>query len=527
MDSTRVTKNMNVSRAVNPNIAFWLERRAALQPQRESLVYWHDADTVERWTYHRLNQAAMRVAQWMKSKGVGAGDRVAFLDFNDARYVIVMFAVARIGAVFVPLNFRLSALEIVSTMNDCQASLMIYGDEFEAIAQAVGEQTTCQTFIRSSRDREDEFSAIADAQVSCATRLHTAQWDEAAWLLYTSGSTGQPKGVVLSHGNIFWNTINIILIQGGFATDKVLISAPLFHAAPVATFMDSFLRGAVIHLERSFDAGQLLKRISDEDVQVVAGVPAMYKLMAAHESFESTDLSRLRAVVVGGAPVPEELTRQYRNRGVAVIQRYGLTEAAPLVTALPTGAPADKQMTAGLPAMFGDLRLRGEDGLVDQPGQIGEIETIGPNIMQGYWMRDLETEEVLPEDGWLRTGDLGTIDSDGYLTVVGRKKDMIITGGENVYAAEVEARLVENPVILESAVFGIPDQKWGETVCAVISIKPGCVASEADVIDHLQGRLARYKQPRRIVFVDMLPKNGSGKIDKLRLKRQYTDLAVS
>ncbi len=520
-------QKMNVSKAVNPNIAFWLERRAVLQPQRESLVYWHDVDTVERWTYRQLNQAAMRVAQWMSRKGVRAGDRVAFLDFNDVRYVIVMFAVARIGAVFVPLNFRLSKAEIVSTMNDCQAQLMIYGEGFETIAKAVGEQTSCQRFIRSSRDTADEFGTIAHAKVSCSVPLHVAQWDDPAWLLYTSGSTGQPKGVVLSHGNIFWNTINIILIQGGFATDKVLISAPLFHAAPVATFMDSFLRGAVIHLERSFDAGQLLKRIANEDVQVVAGVPAMYKLMAAHESFESTDLSRLRAVVVGGAPVPEELTRQYRSRGVAVIQRYGLTEAAPLVTALPAGAPADKQMTAGLPAMFGDLRLRGEGGLVDQPGQIGEIETIGPNIMQGYWMRDRETQEVLPEDGWLRTGDLGTIDGDGYLTVVGRKKDMIITGGENVYAAEVEARLVENPMILESAVFGIADPKWGETVCAVISLKPGCMASEDDVIDHLQGRLARYKQPRRVIFVDMLPKNGSGKIDKLTLKRQYAEPVVS
>jgi fatty-acyl-CoA synthase len=325
---------------------------------------------------------------------------------------------------------------------------------------------------------------------------------------------------MLSHGNIFWNTLNIILIQGGFATDRVLISAPLFHAAPVATFMDCFLRGALIHLERSFDAERVLRRIVEEKITVAAGVPAMYKLMAAHGSFDSTDLSTLRAIIVGGAPVPEALIEMYRRREVAVIHRYGLTEASVLVAALSPTAPSSKQMTTGLSPLFSEFRIRGEDGAMAAPGSIGEIEARGPNIMQGYWQREQETRAVI-RDGWLQTGDLGNVDEDGYLTVAGRSKDMIITGGENVYATEVEARLVENPAILEAAVIGVPDPKWGETVCAIVSRKPGFSISDEDVLGHLQGRLARYKQPRKLIFVNAIPKNGAGKIDKLRLRREY------
>jgi fatty-acyl-CoA synthase len=514
---------MNSLTSVNPNLAFWLERRAVLQPDQEGIIYWHSADDAERWTYRRLNESAKCLASWMLRQGVKPGDRVAFLDFNDARFTVAMFAAARIGAIFVPLNFRLSAPEIVSTVNDCDAKLLIYGDQFAGMKEAVAAQCNCTLYVLSSRDRHDEFEPIVGGAVTADVPLAVSEWDEPAWLLYTSGSTGQPKGVILSYGNVLWNTINIILIQGGFADDRVLISAPLFHAAPVATLMESFLRGALIHLERSFDAERLLRRISEERINIVAGVPAMYKLMAAHETFEATDLSALRAVVVGGAPVPDVLIAQYRKREVAVIQRYGLTEAAPLVTALPPGSPIGKQMTAGLPAIFGDLRLRGPEGIVTTPGQIGEIEAAGPNIMQGYWKRELETREALC-DGWLRTGDLGTIDADGYLTVVGRSKDMIISGGENVYAAEVEARLVENPAILESAVIGVPDEKWGEIVCAIISLKGDQPATAEEVIAHLQGRLARYKHPKKVIFIDALPKNGAGKIDKLRLKKEYGGL---
>jgi fatty-acyl-CoA synthase len=506
--------------SINPNLALWLERRALLQSQQEAIVYWHGADAAERWTYRRLQDCATSLAASMLRMGVRAGDRVAFLDFNDARFAVVMFAAARIGAIFVPLNFRLSAPEIVQTVNDCDARLFIYGDELEQIKVAVASGSRCSLFVRSSRDDTDEFSSLASEAGVADVPMKACEWDETAWLLYTSGSTGQPKGVMLSHGNIFWNTINIILIQGGFSTDRVLISAPLFHAAPVATFMDCFLRGAVIHLERSFNAERVLRRIVEEKITAAAGVPAMYKLMAAHSTFDTTDLSALRAIIVGGAPVPEALIEQYRQRDVAVVHRYGLTEATVLVAALSPNASPSKQMSTGLSPLFSEFRIRDENGSEAGPGVVGEIEASGPNIMQGYWKREAETKAAI-RDGWLRTGDLGKVDEDGYLSVVGRSKDMIISGGENVYATEVESRLVENPAILEAAVIGVPDPKWGEAVCAIVSRKPGFALADTDVLAHLQDRLARYKQPKKIIFVDALPKNGAGKIDKLRLRREY------
>lgn len=508
------------STSINPNVGLWLERRSQLQPYHDAVVYWHHENAAERWTYARLQTCANALAAWLIQTGVRAGDRVALLDFNDARFAVTMFAAARIGAVFVPLNFRLVSDEIVDIVNDCEPSVLIYGDSFESTRQAVAAGTACRSFLRSARDETDELGPILDRAAAPAVQLHESGWDEAAWLLYTSGSTGRPKGVVLSHGNLFWNTLNIVLAQGGFATDRVLISAPLFHAAPVSTFMDTFLRGATVHLERDFDAERILARIEDEQITVVAGVPAMYKLMAGHAAFATCDLSSLRALIVGGAPVPEALIDLYRDRGVAVVHRYGLTEASVLVTALPCNAPVEKQMSAGIAPLFSDVRVVDQNGMPAEPNVIGEIEARGPNIMQGYWHRKEETENAL-RDGWLRTGDLGRIDEDGYLTVAGRSKDMIITGGENVYAAEVEARLVDNPGILEAAVIGVPDSKWGETVCAILSVRDGHKLTDESVLAHLQGRIARYKQPRKIIFVDALPKNGSGKIDKRLLRAKF------
>lgn len=504
---------------VNPNLAIWLERHAALRPGQAAIRYWAAGDEAEDWSYAALQRAAVSFARYLTESGIRAGDRVAFLDLNDARFAVVMFAAARIGAVFVPLNFRLAIDEIVEIVNDCEAGALVYGDQFEETRKAVQERSPCRVFLRSGRGQDDELGSVF-MRGGLEEPAQTLKWDDCAWLLYTSGSTGRPKGVMLSHGNIFWNTLNVILAQGGLATDKVLISAPLFHAAPVSTFMESFLRGATIHLERSFDAARMLRRIQTECIAVVAGVPAMYKLMAEHPSYDDTDLSSLRALVVGGAPVHEALIRRYRARGVSVIHRYGLTEATVLVSVLPYTAPEAKHVTAGIAPLFSDFRIVDEGGGEVPAGMRGEIEVRGPNVMQGYWKREHETAQAL-RDGWLRTGDLGQVDEDGYLAVTGRSKDMIISGGENIHAVEVEARLQDAPGVLEAAVIGVPDEKWGETVCAILSLKPGAAVTEADVLGHLDGRLARYKLPRKFVFLDALPKNGAGKIDKRMLRATY------
>lgn len=503
------------------NPAYWLQKRARLQPDVDCVVFWLDENTCERWSYQSLLNASIALAIDMTSRGVKAGDRVAYMDFNDARYAITMFAMARIGAIFVPINFRLSPTEVLSQVQDCEPSVFIYGGDFLTIRDVLAAECSNIFFIESNRQGSDPFGEVVNHSAFVEIPIFNSPADNPAWLMYTSGSTGRPKAVIHTYSNLFWNTINMILLQGGFASDRVLISAPLFHVAPASTFMDAFLRGACTYLERSFEAVKILNRIQQQKITLVAGVPAMYKMMAAAPSFSTVDLSSLRAILVGGAPVPEALISIYHQRDIAVIHRYGLTEVTSLAAALSPTAPSSKQMTSGLSPLFSELRITNPDGSLVSTDEIGQIEVKGPNVTPGYWRNEQETSAVF-QDGWLRTGDLGRCDADHYLSVAGRIKDMIISGGENVYSAEVEARLIENPSILEAAVIGVPDLKWGEAVCAILSIKPNHSATTTEILESLNGRLARYKQPRLIYFKESLPKNGAGKIDKLALRREFS-----
>ncbi|RYH66977.1 MAG: hypothetical protein EON54_04510 [Alcaligenaceae bacterium] len=517
--------SMSAQSHEHANLAAWVHKRARMAPETEALVYWHTPDVAEHWTYGELHRDVMALACWMSEQGIQPGDRVAFLDFNDARFVVTMFATAHLGALFVPLNFRLSEPELIATLQDCEAALLIVGASFAVHLEHFKQASCCRHYLVSDREGVDEYGAICSAHAH-EHELPMAQvgWDDCAWLLYTSGSTGRPKGVMLTHGNIFWNTFNTILAQGGLQADRVLVSAPLFHAAPVSTFMESFLRGAELHLERNFDADRLLRRIAHEGIVMVAGVPSMYALMAASALFDEVNLDSLRAVIIGGAPLPQALIARYNDRGIKVIQRYGLTEAAPLVCALAPSSPTDKRMTAGQAPLFADVRICDVEGQALSADMIGEIRMRGPNVMAGYWRNPIDTSAAI-QNRWLLTGDLGSMDANGYITIHGRSKDMIISGGENVYAVEVESRLAEDPAILESAVIGVPDPKWGEAVCAIVSLRVGRKADAQSILAHLNGRLARYKQPRSFIFLPALPKNGAGKIDKLSLKRRYAGLA--
>ena len=505
------------------NPASWLEKRAQLQPNHVCLSFWLDEETCEHWTYKALFQASLAFATELSDRGVKSGDRVAYMDFNDARYAIIMFAMARIGVIFVPINFRLSSIEVFDQVQDCEPRIFIYGGDFKSICDTLTVHFPDMLLIESNRKNTDQFGQIINNSRCDELRLFNPSVDDVAWLMYTSGSTGRPKGVMHTYSNLFWNTINMILLQGGFASDRVLISAPLFHVAPASTFMDAFLRGASTHLERSFEVDKILSRIQHQKISLVAGVPAMYKMMAAAPNFFKYDLSSLRAVLVGGAPVPEALISIYKQRGISVIHRYGLTEVTSLAAALSPTAPLSKQMSAGLPPLFSELRIRNADGGIADVDEIGEIEVKGPNVTLGYWKNKDETSAAI-HNGWLRTGDLGRCDEDGYLTVAGRIKDMIISGGENVYATEVEARLIENSNILEAAVIGVPDPKWGEAVCAILSLKPDRFTTMAEILECLNGSLARYKQPRYIYFKESLPKNGAGKVDKLALRREFCSI---
>jgi fatty-acyl-CoA synthase len=345
-------------------------------------------------------------------------------------------------------------------------------------------------------------------------------------IMYTSGTTGRPKGAMLTHANFLWNNINALLGYDTLMNDRTLVVAPLFHIGGLnVTPLAAFLKGATVVLERQFDPQRVLKLIPEQKITTMFGVPAMFLFMSQMPGFADTDLSTVRTFICGGAPVPEALIRLYGARGITFAQGYGLTETAPFASLVPVDRALDKIGSAGVPPFFTDVRCVDDRDDPVPPGERGEVVVRGPNVMKGYWNRAEATAEVM-RNGWFHTGDVGVMDEEGYLYIVDRKKDMIISGGENIYPAEVEDCIYKHPDVGEVAVIGVPDERWGETVCAIVVPKQGTSPTEQDIIDFTQGKLARYKQPRQVVFTDVLPRNPAGKVLKFELRDRFGGASV-
>ncbi|MBV8301600.1 MAG: long-chain fatty acid--CoA ligase, partial [Candidatus Dormibacteraeota bacterium] len=335
------------------------------------------------------------------------------------------------------------------------------------------------------------------------------------------GTTGRPKGAMLTHGNILWNNINSSLAFDTLSDDSTLAVAPLFHIGGLnVTPIPLFLKGGCVVVEQMFEPGMVLELIEKHRITLMFGVPAMYLFMAQHPDFATRDLSSVRNLIVGGAPVPEQLIKVYAKRGIPFFQGYGLTETAPFACFLPTDKADQKLGSAGIAPFFTEVRIVDDNGHEVPHGERGEIVVKGPNVMRGYWNHPEATAEVII-DGWFHTGDIGRRDADGYFWILDRKKDMIISGGENVYPAEVEDALYEHPDIKEAAAIGVMHPRWGETVRAVVVLHDGRTITEAEVIEFTQGRLARYKQPKSVVFTDQLPRNPTGKVIKFELREKF------
>jgi fatty-acyl-CoA synthase len=339
--------------------------------------------------------------------------------------------------------------------------------------------------------------------------------------MYTSGTTGRPKGAMLTHGNILWNNINASLAFDAMMDDVTLVVAPLFHIGGLnVTPIPALTKGATVVIEQMFEPGMVLELIEKHRVTLMFGVPAMYLFMSQHPDFATRDLSSVRVLTVGGAPVPESLIKVYAARGIPFLQGYGLTECAAFGSFLPPDMADRKMGSAGIAPFFTEVKVVDDNGHDVPDGERGEIVIRGPNVMKGYWNRPEETAEILI-DGWFHTGDIGKRDGDGYFYILDRKKDMIISGGENVYPAEIEDALYQHPGIKEVAVIGVDHPRWGETVRAVVVAKDGVTLTEAEIIEFTQGRLARYKQPKSVVFASLLPRNPAGKVIKFELREKF------
>jgi fatty-acyl-CoA synthase len=466
-------------------------------------------------SYADLDRAVTRLAHGLRARGVERGDRVAFLGLNSIEMVVTVLATARLGSVSVPVNTRLAAPELAHVLDHSGTRLLVVEDVFADAIQApqvsgLGLETV--GFTRAAGAGLEHLAVDDLTEIDEPIGL-----DDLFMIQYTSGTSGRPKGVMLTHGNVVWNVANLLVDVDIGSQEVALVTAPLFHTAALnQVLFPTILKGGTALIETRFDAARAVDLIESQRVTLLFGVTSMYLAIAATPRFAGADLSSLRLALSGGAPIPESLLRTWLDRGLMIIQGYGLTEASPGTTMLRADEGVRKLGSAGTPCFFTDVRVVAGDRDAED-GEPGEVLVSGPNVSPGYWQDDPATASAF-EDGWLHTGDLATRDDEGYLRIVDRLKDMYISGGENVYPAEVERALHEHPAVAECAVVGVPDERWGEVGRAFVVVRAGEEVDEADVLAHLEGRLARYKLPKSVVFLPELPHNASGKLLKSRLR---------
>lgn len=492
---------------LNRGLGAWLATRRLGSPDSIALIH----GKAERISYRELADNAERVAALLTREGIGRGDRVAYLGENQPSLVETLFGCVLVGAVFVPLNTRLAAPELARILDDAGARLLVHDALLGEIAVAASEGLV-PTIVAGEK--------IEVAAVPAPTPIALGESDPAV-LLYTSGTTGRPKGAILTHGNLTWNCINVLVDVDMASTDVALIISPLFHTAALGMgLLPILLKGGTAILERRFDAGRALQLIERHGVTMLSGVPTTFQFLAEHPQWATTDVGSLRKLTCGGSPVPTRVLEAYEARGLSFSQGYGMTETSPGATFLPASMSRAKMGSAGISHFFTSVRVVDADGEEVAPGTIGEIQIAGPNVTIGYHEDPVATAAAFTDDGWFRSGDLGYFDDDGYLFVSDRLKDMIISGGENIYPAQVEDLIMELDDVTGVAVVGVPDQRWGETPWAVITVRSGANVSSDQIKAHLAGRIARYKIPKNVVIVDRLPRTASGKVRKVDLRAQ-------
>lgn len=472
-----------------------------------------DGETGREVRYADFFREALRGAEALRSLGVARGDRVAVLSPNELEYVFLFFAAQRLGAVLVPINYRLTSREVEHILNDSSAKVLIYHPEFKGVVGGVAPSALpAQAVPLFGTGSYVERAAAAKG----ADTSFVAEPADAAMIIYTSGTTGAPKGALLSHEMLFWNSVNTSLRLNISQTDCTVIFLPFFHTGGWNVLTTPFLhRGAKIVLLKKFDAERILRLSADEKATLLFGVPTTMDMMARTEAFGAADLSSIRYAIVGGEPMPVELIQTWHRKGIPVRQGYGLTEFGPNVFSLNEQDAIRKIGSIGFPNFYVQARVVNELGRDLPTGEIGELVLRGPMCMTGYWGNDKATAETI-RDGWLHTGDLVRQDEEGYFYVVGRKKDMFKSGGENVYPAELEKVLRAVPGVREVAVIGVPDEKWGEVGKAFV-VREANGPSEELLREHCAKNLAKFKIPKHFAFLEELPKSDSGKILKRAL----------
>ena len=496
----------------------WITNHADHSPEQVALV---DLFSARQFTYAELNVRVGSLAGYLRDElGIERGDRVGVLSGNSTDILEIQFACFRLGAIFMPLNWRLAPPELEYIVSDATPKVLICDEDYFAVGVGLKATSNITHLIDLKNDGGDSSYESGISAAQPVSQMIRQNHDDTCTLLYTSGTTGRPKGAIITHGMVFWNAVNLGIPMGVSANAVFLTVLPLFHTAGLNCTANPILHaGGRVLVMRAFDPAQTLSQLGDAQVGVTHffGVPAIYLFMAQQPAFAKTDLSRLQSAGVGGAPISTALIESWTTRGVKLQQGYGMTETSPGVMLLRAADCERKVGSAGKPVIHNELRIVSESGADVAQGEVGELWVRGPNITPGYWNQPQATAAAIT-DGWLHTGDAARVDDEGFYYIVDRWKDMYISGGENVYPAEVEEVLYQISGIVEAAVIGVLDEKWGEVGCAVVVKKSGQTLNETDVLSHCEGKLARYKQPKSGVFVEVLPRNATGKVLKHELR---------
>jgi fatty-acyl-CoA synthase len=501
-------------------IGFWLTKRRQLCGDREAV-----ADGNRRIRYAELEERVNGLSYSLQSMGLRYGERCAILAFNCIEYVEIIFAAAKLGLILVPLNWRLTPQELLFNITDSGAETLFFDISFDKIAEVLKSRGKLKRMI-SIGDMRNPSATPFDEMVSRKAKAplpdHPVDLETPHIIMYTAGTTGRPKGAVLSQGASFYNALNLMLDMNFNPGDRNLSVLPMFHIGGIGLFtLPMIYAGGTVVIQRVFEPAVTLKLLKEEQITLFFGVAAIFLFLIQHPDFNAEAFRGVRIVMSGGAPLPVSLVHRYHEAGIILQQGFGMSEAAPSIATLGKEMALRKAGSIGRPLFHVEAKVV-DDAMNRLPaGQEGELVIRGPNMLKGYWNRPEADREAF-KGGWFHTGDLARMDEDGDLYIVDRKKDMFISGGENVYPAEVENLLFELPQVSEAAVIGIKDEIWGEVGCALVVLKPQEKITEEEIFIFVRKNLAKYKIPKKIVFLDRLPRNAAGKVLKNLLREKYS-----
>ncbi|MFC1932492.1 class I adenylate-forming enzyme family protein [Chloroflexota bacterium] len=515
------------------NTSEFLNIATAICPDKDAVVF-----EGKRYTFSQLHERVNRLGNALSNLGIQKGDRVAMLQVNTSQCAEVYFAVAKIGAIYVPLNFRAKGNELTYMLNSAEASTLFMGERYVDLANSIKPEVASLKHLVSLDSQHDGMLYYEDMIKSApADEIFTEIDDnDTTILMYTAGTTGFPKGVMLSHNSFGVYVLENVSPADPVSEEKNILTVPLYHVAGIQAMMAAIYGGRTLVMERQFEPKEWMGLVEAEKVSRAMMVPTMLKQLMDNPDFDKHDLSSLQVITYGAAPMPMEVIKKAVELfpGVSFINAFGQTETASTITTLSpedhniTGTEEEKEKklerlsSIGKPMSDIEMKIVDEEGNELSQGEVGEIVARGPRVMSGYWKDEEKTEKTIDKDGWVHTGDIGYVDKAGYFFLAGRATDMIIRAGENISPEEIEAVMYSYPKINEVAVIGVPDEEWGEVPMAVVVLKKGETATPEELMEYCRANLASFKRPRSLVFLDELPRNPMGKVLKRVLREQYS-----